>query len=128
MDIIYESDVETIDLPGRSLQWLFTKEMNVSRRFSMNSVTIKGGNTVRPAHSHPSVEEVIYVVSGNGRVLVDEEVKPIKAGTIVFFPAQSIHMVSNTGEEDMKIICFFTPPADFDDYKFHEGIDFPPGS
>ena len=38
------------------------------------------GDKVRPAHSHPHSEEVIYILSGRGRVLVDGEVAPGRAG------------------------------------------------
>ena len=34
---------------------------------------IEPGETVRPAHSHPNGEEVIYIVRGNGRVMVEGE-------------------------------------------------------
>jgi hypothetical protein len=34
-------------------------------------------------------------------------------------------MLQNSGEEDMKVICFFAPPADFSSYKFYDDIEFP---
>ncbi len=33
------------------------------------------GQAVRPAHSHPNGEEVIYIISGSGRVMVGGEVQ-----------------------------------------------------
>ena len=128
MDIIsYEDQIEARTLPGRDLKWLFTPEMGVSDNFSMNVVVIKPGNTVKPAHSHPAQEEVIYITSGEGSTLIDGKVYALRAGTAVLFKAGSVHMVRNTGKEDMKVVCFFTPPATFNDYNYFEDVEFPSG-
>jgi len=123
--VAYEDEIEARKLPGRDMKWLFSPDMGVSDRFSMNVVVLKPGSTVKPAHSHPGPEEIIYIVSGSGRVLIDDEVYALRAGTAVLFKAGSIHMVSNNGEEEMKIVCFFTPPATLDDYAYFEDVDFP---
>ena len=123
--IVYEDQIELQELPGRDLRWLFTPDMNVTRNFSMNVVVIKPGNTVKPAHAHPDLEEVIYTTSGEGSVLIDGKVHALRTGTAVLFKAGSIHMVRNTGSEDMKIVCFFTPPATLKNYTFHEDVEFP---
>ena len=125
--IVYEDQIEAQKLPGRDLRWLFTPEMKVTENFSMNVVVIKPGNTVKPAHEHPDLEEVIYITSGEGSVYIDGEVYEIRAGTAVLFKAKSIHMVRNSGTEDMKVVCFFVPPATLDNYTFHENVEFPDG-
>ena len=83
------------------------------------------GETVRPAHSHPDGEELIYVISGVGKVAVDGEVARLRPGTAVLFPKGSVHMVRNSGTEEMKVICFFAPPADLGTYLFHRDVQFP---
>jgi mannose-6-phosphate isomerase-like protein (cupin superfamily) len=112
-------------MPGRALTWLFTPEQGIAQQFSMNVVNIRGGETVRPAHSHVGLEEVIYIISGEGQVFIDGEISEIAAGTAVRFPPDSVHQVRNVGTEDMKVVCFFTPPATFENYQFHEGVGFP---
>ena len=123
--IVYEDQIEAQELPGRNLKWLFTPEMEVTDNFSMNVVIIKPGNTVKPAHAHPDLEEVIYISSGEGSVLIDGEVYELRTGTAVLFKAGSVHMVRNTGQVDMKVICFFAPPATLKNYTFHEDVEFP---
>ena len=123
--VVYEDQIEMQNLPGRDLRWLFTPEMDASDNFTMNVVIIKPGNTVKPAHAHPDLEEVIYITSGEGQVLIDGEVHELRTGTAVLFKAGSIHMVRNTGGEDMKIVCFFTPPATLKNYTFYEDVEFP---
>jgi hypothetical protein len=41
------------------------------------------------------------------------------------FPQGKVHMLSNTGAEEMKAICFFAPPSELKTYKFHDGVEFP---
>ena len=122
--VIHESDVETIDLPGRALKWLIHPSQILSDKCALNTVTIKSGETVKPAHSHPDAEEVIYVVSGEGKVMIDDEVHLIKAGSVVLFPQGSIHMVRNSGKSALKLMCFFTSPVTLADYKFYEDVLF----
>jgi len=124
-NIVYEELIEMKTLPGRDLRWLFTPESGVSESFSLNIVVIKPGNTVKPAHSHPNHEELVYIVSGEGEAYIDGKIYPIYSGTAVLFPKASIHMLRNTGDTDMKVVCFFTPQATMADYTFHDEIIFP---
>ena len=123
--VINENDVEAKELPGRSLKWLYTPDMKQAEGFTFNVVTIEPGNTVKPAHSHKNNEELIYIVSGAGKAYIDGDVYDVSAGSAVLFSKGSVHMVRNSGSEDMKVACFFTPPATLDDYSFHEEIEFP---
>ena len=124
-NIVCENEVEVQHLPGRDLQWLVTPEQNVSEAFSMNVVVIKPGCTVTPAHSHPEKEEVIYIVDGSGKTYINGYIYDVCKGPAVLFPKKSIHMLRNTGEVDMKVVCFFTPQATLADYEFHEQVVFP---
>lgn len=74
MPLVREDDVQELELPGRA-----------------------PGETVRPAHAHPNGEEVIYIIRGCGRVMIDGAVDAVKEGTAVLFPQGSVHMLQNTG-------------------------------
>jgi quercetin dioxygenase-like cupin family protein len=122
---IHESDAEALDLPGRQLRWVVSDETLKAAHCSACVIRIAPGERVRPAHSHPNGDEVIYIVTGSGRALVDGEVPAVKAGTTVLFPQGKIHMLHNTGAEEMKVVCFFAPPTNLSNYQMHEGVDFP---
>ncbi len=96
--LIHESDVEELDLPGRHLRWLVNKERLSAQHLSMCVIRVQPGKTVKPAHSHPNGEEVIYILSGSGRVYVDGAIDSVRAGTAVLFPQGAIHMLQNTGD------------------------------
>ena len=123
--VVHENDMEVLELPGRRLRWLVTKDNLDAVHCSMCMIQIAPGETVKPAHSHPNGEEVIYIVSGSGKVMVDGKVEEVKAGCAVLFPQGKVHMLSNTGAEEMKVVCFFAPPSELKTYKFHDGVEFP---
>lgn len=124
---IHEHDVEGLALTGRHLRWLVAPGAIEADFCSVCVITVPPGERVRPAHSHPQGEEVIYIIHGTGRVLVGGEVSPVRAGSAVLFPRGVVHMLHNTGEDEMKVVCFFAPPTGLDNYVMHEGVDFPDG-
>lgn len=125
LPIVDESNVEALDLPGRQLRWVVTGENTGAKQCTMAVIEVQPGQTVRPAHSHPNGEEVIYIIQGSGRVMIEGEAEPVKAGCAVLFPQGKIHMLQNSGNELMKVACFFAPPTGLDNYKFFEDIQFP---
>lgn len=125
LPIVDENTIEALDLPGRRLRWVITNGNTDARHCTMCVIQVAPGQTVRPAHSHPDGEEVIYILSGSGRVMIDGVVEPVKHGCAVLFPQGSIHMLQNSGNEEMKVACFFAPPSDLSTYKFFEEVTFP---
>jgi quercetin dioxygenase-like cupin family protein len=123
--VIHETEVEELDLPGRRFRWLVAEDRIQSKYSSVCVIRLQPGDKVTPAHSHPQGEEVIYIISGSGRVLVEGEVAQVRAGSTVLFPQGAVHMLHNTGSEEMKVVCFFAPPTSLDNYKLHPGVDFP---
>jgi quercetin dioxygenase-like cupin family protein len=76
---IHEDDAEALGLPGRELRWLVSADALQAQQCSACVIRVAPGDKVRPAHSHPNGEEVIYIIRGSGRVLVGTEVQAIRA-------------------------------------------------
>ncbi len=125
MALIHEDDVPELELPGRRLRWVVNSGGLEARHASMCIIRIAPGQTVKPAHSHPDGEEVIYILSGHGRVMVDGVADEVRAGTVVLFPQGAVHMLQNRSSEEMKVACFYAPATDLSEYKFFEGVEFP---
>jgi quercetin dioxygenase-like cupin family protein len=125
LPIVDENSIEALDLPGRRLRWLMTQENVDAHHCSMCMILVAPGETVRPAHSHPNGEEIIYIVHGSGKVMIEGVVEPVKQGSAVLFPQGKVHMLRNTGPEEMKVVCFFAPATNLDNYKFFEDVEFP---
>jgi len=56
------------------------------------------------------VDQVLYVVDGAGKVVLDGVEKGFEKGEIVFVPAGLQHNVINTGDESMKLFTVYAPP------------------
>lgn len=129
MKIIHENDVAEKAVPGRFLRWIVDKNGGLDADYcSCCIMRVQPGSTVQPAHSHPKGEELIYFISGEGKVYVDGIIKPVREGTAVLFEQGSIHMVRNTGTQEMKVACFFAPATDLSEYEFHPEVNFEGGS
>lgn len=125
MKIVHESDVPEKKIPGRFIRWIADEKTLNPKYLSSCVIRVMPGEAVKPAHSHPEGEELIYIISGRGQAWVEGEVKPLEPGTAVLFQEKEVHMIRNVGSEEMKVVCFFAPPASLDTYKFHEGVNFP---
>ncbi len=124
MKVIHETDVEEKKIPGRFIRWIADDKTMQPQYFSSCVIRVLQGETVRPAHSHPEGEELIYIMSGTGQAWVDGEIQPMRTGTAVLFEQGQVHMIRNVGDEEMKVVCFFAPPTGLDNYKLYEGVEF----
>jgi mannose-6-phosphate isomerase-like protein (cupin superfamily) len=56
------------------------------------------------------VDQVLYVVDGEGKVVLDGVEKEFEKGEIVFVPAGVRHNVINTDDEPMSLFTIYAPP------------------
>ncbi|MGI6669854.1 MAG: cupin domain-containing protein [Acetivibrionales bacterium] len=110
---------------GRKLTWIMKSANDDSRYTSVCIVEIEPSLRVKPAHSHPGAEEVVYIVSGTGKALIGEQINPIQPGSLVYFPEGVPHMLWNNGKELLKGICFYASTGKEIIYEYHDDIDFP---
>lgn len=114
------SDIPAQQLPGRELKWLVTPETIGAEKISMAVMYCPPGSTVRPLHSHRDIEEILYILEGEGEAWVDGEVAPFKQGDAVLLPANSKHMVRNTGAASLRTCSIFSPPTTPNSYALYE--------
>lgn len=76
-------------------------------RLSAHLTTVKPGGEILP-HTH-DVLEVMYVIEGEGSVLVNGERKKAEPGIIVVAVVGSEHGFINTGNSDLVLYCIFSP-------------------
>ena len=124
MKIIHESEVEEKRVPGRFIRWIADGKTMQPKFLSSCVIRVLPGETVQPAHSHPEGEELIYIITGRGEAWVDGEIEPMQEGTAVLFEQGKPHMIRNVGDEEMKVICFFSPPTGLENYKMYEDAEF----
>ena len=74
---------------------------------SMGVYVLPAGG-VDPQKPHTE-DEVYYVVSGRGTVIVDGEEREVEAGSLIFVAAGQEHRFHNIYEE-LALLVFFAPP------------------
>ena len=62
-------------------------------------------------HNHPGIEEILYIISGEGEQVVADERRKVGPGTLIHIPPDLFHETINTGWEEMKIIAIYAPPG-----------------
>lgn len=56
-------------------------------------------------HQHLKNSEIVYVLSGTGKVVVEGGEEPLSPGVCHYCPAGSYHSVVNDGEEDLVVFA-----------------------
>jgi mannose-6-phosphate isomerase-like protein (cupin superfamily) len=64
---------------------------------------IDKGTAVTP-HVHKDVEEVYYVLEGNGEMRIDNEAKLVGVGDIIYIPPEKVHTLIQVGDEPLRFI------------------------
>jgi len=84
--------------------------------FSIALATVKPGKrTLR--HIHRTFAEFYYITKGTGIIRLDSRKESIEENTLIYIPAGTKHTVTNTGIEDLNILCICTPPYTHEDTK-----------
>ena len=107
MKIIKYSDVEPLKINndvarGVSGRVLIGKD-DGAEHFCMRLFELSPGG-YSPCHTH-DWEHEIFIHSGNGEVLCDNEWQPIIKGTAVFIPGHKEHQIRNTGDVPLVFLC-----------------------
>ncbi|HEX5418056.1 MAG TPA: cupin domain-containing protein [Chloroflexota bacterium] len=106
-------EVETQVFDWGAIKWLSEPRVTNAQNFSTGVVLLAPGKG-HTRHNHPAVEEILYVVSGQGTQMVEnEQGEPVRqtiiAGMLVHIPADVYHETINTGWEPLKLIAIYSP-------------------
>lgn len=110
---VYPRDVASFGFDWGRLALTVAPEVNGAQRFSGGVVDLPSGRG-HARHNHPGAEEIIFVISGNGEQMVEDEVgKPIVRkvgpGCTVYVPESRFHSTLNTGAEPMQLFVVYSP-------------------
>lgn len=109
----YPKDVNTFQFDWGKLALTIAPEVNGAERFSGGVVDLgKGQGHTR--HNHPGAEEIIFVISGNGEQMVEDEngspvVKKVGPGCTIYVPESRYHSTTNTGDGPMQLFVVYSP-------------------
>ncbi len=72
---------------------------------------------------HPDNDQLLLLVAGSGRAIVDGETWDIAAGDAVLVPAGSQHNLLTAGDAPMQIVTTYSPPHHADGTVHHTKAD-----
>lgn len=110
---VYPSDVDAFGFNWGRLSLTCAPEVNGAKQFSAGVVDLPPGQG-HARHNHPGSEEIIFVISGNGEQMVEDEAgKPVTQkvgpGCTVFVPDSRFHSTLNTGNQPMQLFVVYSP-------------------
>ncbi|MFQ6121687.1 MAG: cupin domain-containing protein [Dehalococcoidales bacterium] len=97
------SEVKPIqELPGVTKREVINAD-DGAPNFCMRVFEVEPGSST-PSHSH-SWEHEVYILSGRGVVIGEQEETQIAAGSVVFVPPNEHHCFANNSNEPLRFIC-----------------------
>jgi quercetin dioxygenase-like cupin family protein len=91
------------EAPGVNIRWLIDEENDGAPHYALRLIEVApSGHT--PFHAHP-FEHENFVISGNGRLRIEEEQYEVGPGSVMFVPADMNHNFENTGQEPFCFLC-----------------------
>src|SRR5215216_1965203 len=109
MSVIKFSEVEKFDFPGIVHQTIACKTYG-AKGIEVWRQTVEP-NAATPVHLH-ECEEVVIVLQGSGRVIMDGKATDFEANSTLIIPPDTLHQILNTGNEEMLVIgCFNSSPV-----------------
>ena len=120
--VIREDDVEwsylTETPEATDIRWkTFTGGPEAATKgITFGTCEVPPGGRLRPHHH--AKEEVYYVTSGSGEVLLDHEIVQVCPGSVLYVPGDLVHGIRNQGRETLSLIWIF-PVDRWDELTYH---------
>jgi quercetin dioxygenase-like cupin family protein len=93
--------------------------------FAAGTQLLPPGHYVRE-HGHTQNHEIVFIYEGTGVCTIDGVDHALSPGSTVLFARNSVHLLKNTGDVDMKLFWVFMPPG-LDDWFKATGRPRTPG-
>ena len=94
--------------PGQRYRAEVLTESDLAKRLAGIFIILPAGEQV-PYHYHQTRESLIYIVSGEGIENVEGQEFPVKAGDVLFIPANERHTIMNRSNQDLRYLEFYSP-------------------
>lgn len=101
-------DVQVEPSPWGPHEWLCRPELTAAEKLMMVRVLMPAG-TAHQFHRHPTMEEIIYVISGSAEQWVDREKRLLGPGDMAHIPADVVHGTYNAGSDTLVFLAILSP-------------------
>jgi len=102
---IHETPMSPVQMPGvdgAEMAVMVGRE-DGAPNFALRQFRVRpGGHT--PRHSH-DYEHEVFIVEGGGTVLLEGAERPIRAGDVIYVPAESEHQFKADASSGLRFLC-----------------------
>jgi oxalate decarboxylase/phosphoglucose isomerase-like protein (cupin superfamily) len=110
---VHPNEVDAFGFDWGQLALTVGPEVNGATRFSGGVVDVKPGQG-HARHNHPGAEEIIFVISGTGEQMVEDEngtpiTRKVGPGSTIYVPESRYHSTLNTGDSPMQLFVVYAP-------------------
>ena len=96
-----------------TIEWIYESGKNPYTAMDIGIISINPGER-QNKHVHYSDEQLIYVISGSGRQIINNEVSDLKQGMVFHMNPGDMHETINTGSDKL-VELLISIPVNFDD-------------
>jgi oxalate decarboxylase/phosphoglucose isomerase-like protein (cupin superfamily) len=106
-------EIETLVMDWGACKILCEPAVTGSQTMTITAAVLQPG-CGHARHNHPNAEQFMYIVSGEGEQMVEDDdgtpvTRPISAGMAVYVPTAVYHSTYNTGWEPLRLITMYGP-------------------
>jgi oxalate decarboxylase/phosphoglucose isomerase-like protein (cupin superfamily) len=92
-----------------AIKWLVSADRTPGAGLTFGEVVLLPGRG-HDRHNHPTAEEILYVLSGEGEQMVSDQPSfKVKAGDTIYVPRAAYHSTLNTGWQTMRLLALYNP-------------------
>jgi len=111
MHILRSDNVPAFASPhGEVVYELIGNKAGGSTRHSLAQIVLPPGKASRK-HYHPEAEESYYILSGHGKVIIDDVSQDLTGGDAIMVPTGAVHQIFNTSGNELLIFLAVCEPA-----------------
>jgi oxalate decarboxylase/phosphoglucose isomerase-like protein (cupin superfamily) len=131
--VVAPNQAETIVSSWVTAKIMASPEVSGSENVSAVALYFNPGQG-HARHNHPASEQLIFVVGGEGVMMIEDEAGvPVKTaigpGSLVTIPRGAFHSTFNTGWDPLRILAIYSPPGPENSMRTSEEfVVLPPGA
>ena len=115
MDVMNRNDVKSfITKDSSEIREILAPRNSSIKRQSLAEAKLLPGRSTEE-HYHIQTEEIYYILSGRGLMIVDGEKRDVKKHDGIAILPGAKHKIINTGLEDLIFLCCCVPAYEDDD-------------
>lgn len=119
---VYARDIKNyVPAPGaRELKVLLSPKIHKQVSGVGIGMSIFPSETSSNIHKHDAIQEVWFVISGKGRIVINGESSELEPEMIIVAPPGTYHQLFNDSNEILKVLWIFCPSGPEEDFIIEE--------